>query len=118
MGFSLIAFIGRHPFISAVIIIIFFFGGRYLYSKGYFKRIGLDKKSINKSFKDLGFSPTGEEEDFSATYNIGDNSFFEMSEPEITKKKKSKEKKIKEEPQEDFFAVDMNNITNMKGGKI
>jgi hypothetical protein len=88
VGYSMvnpISLISQHPFISGIIIVGVFFGCKYLYDKGYFAKIGLDKKGIEEMKKNMGAMGFGnqEEEDFSQIYNMG------QEEP----KKKSKKSK-------------------------
>jgi hypothetical protein len=91
---AIIELISRHPFISGSIIVAVFFSCRYLYMKGYFKRIGLDGETIKKSFADMGFEGQ-QEEDFSSIQNLGgENKFFDVDTDNIlgTEKKRGYKK--------------------------
>lgn len=100
-----ILLISQHPFISGAIIVGIFFGCKYLYDKGYFSKIGLDKKGIEemrKNFQDMGFGQQ-EEEDFSQVFNIG-----QQEESQEETKKKSKKSNKQEKPEKNpFFDMEM-----------
>ena len=51
---SPINFINDHVFLTGIIIVVVFFIIHYLAVKGYWKKIGFDKKTIKKTFKDIG----------------------------------------------------------------